>query len=172
MTTIQVSCRVNNMDMTLDVSPFATLATALRTSAGLTATRLGCEEGVCGSCTVLVNGRSLRSCLTLAAQVEGAEIATVEGYAQNKLQARIQAAFIKHYSAQCGFCTSGMMAVIYEFLTDQTIDDHADEKTIRQRLSAVVCRCTGYQPIVAAVQDVARELSRDDGLKVMAASHG
>ncbi|MDA5194129.1 (2Fe-2S)-binding protein [Govanella unica] len=153
---LSIGCTVNDREKRAEVSPLTTLAGLLRDHLGLTATRVGCEEGVCGSCTVLMNGQSVRACLTLAAQADGARIETAEGYGGDPLSVAIQDAFVKYYGAQCGFCTSGMMAVIREYLTDKSVRDHGDETVIRNRLSAVACRCTGYQPIVRLVQSLVR----------------
>jgi aerobic carbon-monoxide dehydrogenase small subunit len=151
--TLQV--HVNGEPRSVTIAPLATLATALRDGLGLTGTHLGCEEGVCGSCTVLVDGRSVRACVTLAAQMQGASITTAEGFAAVPRLRAVQLAFVEHFAAQCGFCTSGMMAVVSEYLADPTIEDHAAEQTIRERLDAVICRCTGYQSIVNAVRSLA-----------------
>lgn len=147
--------KVNGEEYDVRVSPWTTLADALRDEMALTGTRTGCREGECGSCTVLVDGAPLRACLTLALQVEGREVATVEGYADDPLGRRLQQAFVEHHAAQCGFCTSGMLAVARCYLEDDSIADHRDAASIRAALDAVVCRCTGYQPIVVAVASVA-----------------
>ncbi|MDE2411880.1 MAG: 2Fe-2S iron-sulfur cluster binding domain-containing protein [Sphingomonadales bacterium] len=140
--------------------PTTTLAAVLR-GEGAKTVRLGCEEGVCGSCTVLVDGQSQRACLTLAIQVEGAEVKTVESYASEPRLRAIQDAFVAHYAAQCGFCTSGMLGVVAEYLDDPCVPNHADEAAIRNRLNAVVCRCTGYQQIVEAVRALALARKRN-----------
>jgi aerobic carbon-monoxide dehydrogenase small subunit len=160
---VTLQMHVNGEPRSLTVEPLATLATVLRDGLGLTGTHLGCEEGVCGSCTVLVDGRSVRACLTLAAQMQGASIIKVEGFAAVPRLAAVQSAFVEHFAAQCGFCTSGMMAVVSEYLSDRTVDDPAAEKNIRERLNAVICRCTGYQSIVNAVRAlVQRPQAADD----------
>lgn len=153
---IKISLTVNDQQIEAEVQPLTTLATFLRGQLRLKGTNVGCEEGVCGSCTVLLDGYSVRSCLTLAVQANGARVMTVEGYEMEPGLAPIQAALIKHFGAQCGFCTPGMMAVIAEYLADISIQNRADETIIRQRLSAVVCRCTGYQPLVRAVQELVK----------------
>ena len=134
--------------------PTATLAAVLR-DGGIKSVRLGCEEGVCGSCTVLVDGKTRRACLSLAWQVEGGVVETIDSFAQDPRRRAIQDAFVAHYAAQCGFCTSGMLGVVAEYLDDPSVPDHADERAIRSRLNAVVCRCTGYQQIVEAVRALA-----------------
>ena len=156
---VPIRLRVNGAEVSAAVPPLTTLATLLRQS-GCLSVRLGCEEGVCGSCTVLVSGRSQRSCLTLAAQMNGASVTTVEGFAVDPALTAIQDAMIVHFGAQCGFCTSGMLTVIAEYLADSSVPDHADEAAIRTRLNAVVCRCTGYQQIVAAVRSLALERAK------------
>ncbi|MBL8648679.1 MAG: 2Fe-2S iron-sulfur cluster binding domain-containing protein [Sphingosinicella sp.] len=154
MTGVSVSLRINGAAVAAHVAPDLTLADFLRGDQGLKGTHVGCEEGVCGSCTVLADGETLRSCLTLAAQMDGADISTVEGF-DDPAGDRLRKAFAENFAAQCGFCTAGMMAVAREFLADDTIADHRDEAAIRSRLNAVVCRCTGYQAIVAAVRAAA-----------------
>lgn len=124
-----------------------TLADALRSHLGLTGTHLGCEHGVCGACTVLVDGRTVRGCLMLAAQAEDCAITTVEGLACEETLNDLQEAFRSHHGLQCGFCTSGILMSLTELL-DENPD--ADEEAIRLALSGHLCRCTGYQNIVAA----------------------
>lgn len=124
-----------------------TLADALRDSLGLTGTHLGCEHGVCGACTVLVDGRTARGCLMLAAQAENHSITTVEGLAPDGLLNALQEAFRANHALQCGFCTSGILMTLTELLRD---DPNADEEAIRLALSGHLCRCTGYQNIVTA----------------------
>ncbi len=154
MTGVPVHLRINGAAVVAHVAPDLTLADFLRADQGLKGTHIGCEEGVCGSCTVLAGGETLRSCLTLAAQMDGADITTVEGF-DDPAGDRLRKAFAKNFAAQCGFCTSGMMAVAREFLADTSVPDHRDETAIRSRLDAVVCRCTGYRAIVAAVRAAA-----------------
>ena len=156
-----VEVGVNGLRRTAVVCPWTTLADMLRDTFGLYGTRVGCGEGVCGSCTVLIDGGTARSCLTLAAQVDGCEITTIESYADDPFARELQEEFVEHFAAQCGFCTSGMLAVALEYLNDDRIADHADETTIRAHLDAVACRCTGYQPVVAAVKAVARRRAED-----------
>lgn len=151
MTGVSVSLRINGAAVAAHVAPDLTLADFLRGSQSLKGTHVGCEEGVCGSCTVMADGETLRSCLTLAAQMDGADITTVEGF-DDPAGDRLRNAFAENFAAQCGFCTAGMMAVAREFLADDSVADHRDEAAIRSRLNAVVCRCTGYQAIVAAVR--------------------
>ena len=156
MNGVLISLRINGGAVAARVAPDLTLADFLRGEQRLKGTHVGCEEGVCGSCTVLVEGETLRSCLTLATQMDGAEITTVEGF-DDPAGDRLRRAFAQNFAAQCGFCTAGMMAVAREFLADDTVADHRDEAAIRSRLNAIVCRCTGYQAIVAAVRSAVPE---------------
>ena len=137
--------------------PRTTLADFLREELGLTGTHLGCEHGVCGACTILVDGRTARSCLMLAVQAEGHELTTVEGLApvDGPLHP-IQEAFSEKHGLQCGFCTPGFLMSVHELLAE---DPDPDEEEIRRRLSGNICRCTGYQNIVEAVH-YAAELMR------------
>ncbi len=120
----------------------------LREDLGLTGTHVGCEHGVCGACTVLVNGLAARSCLMLAVQASGAELVTVEGLMKDGQLHPLQQAFHEHHGLQCGFCTPGMLLTALDFLAT---NPEPTEVEIRQGLSAVLCRCTGYQGIVKAV---------------------
>ena len=125
-----------------------TLADVLRDELGLTGTKLGCEHGVCGACTILVDGRAVRSCLLFAVQAEGAEITTVEGLDSDGRLDYIQQAFTDNHGLQCGFCTPGMLMTTHALLQD---NPHPSEAEIRVGLSGNICRCTGYQNIVASV---------------------
>jgi aerobic-type carbon monoxide dehydrogenase small subunit (CoxS/CutS family) len=124
----------------------------LREDLGLTGTHVGCEHGVCGACTVLVNGLAARSCLMLAVQANGVEIVTVEGLMKDGTLHPLQQAFHEHHGLQCGFCTPGMLLAALDFLNTNPTPT---ETEIRQGLSAVLCRCTGYQGIVKAVEAAA-----------------
>jgi carbon-monoxide dehydrogenase small subunit len=134
------------------VEPRLSLADFLRDQLGLTGTHLGCEQGICGSCTVLFNGESVRSCLLLAVQAQGGAVLTVEGLAAQAKNGEplhpIQQGFIETLGFQCGFCTPGFLMTIYELLGE---NPSPTEEEIRERLSGNLCRCTGYQNIVAAV---------------------
>jgi carbon-monoxide dehydrogenase small subunit len=134
------------------VEPRLSLADFLRDQLGLTGTHLGCEQGICGSCTVLFNGETVRSCLLLAVQAQGSAILTVEGLAAQADNGEplhpIQQGFIETLGFQCGFCTPGFLMTIYELLRE---NPSPSEDEIRERLSGNLCRCTGYQNIVAAV---------------------
>ncbi|HXF89437.1 MAG TPA: (2Fe-2S)-binding protein [Xanthobacteraceae bacterium] len=133
-----------------------TLADFLRHELGLTGTHLGCEHGVCGACTVLVDGRSARSCLMLAVQADGREILTIEGIApsEDKLHP-LQEAFRDNHGLQCGFCTPGMLTTLLEFLRD---NPDPTEQEVRIAISGNLCRCTGYHGIVLAALDAAKRM--------------
>jgi aerobic-type carbon monoxide dehydrogenase small subunit (CoxS/CutS family) len=132
--------------------PRKLLVDFVREDLGLTGTHVGCEHGICGACTILVNGEAARSCLMLAVQAEGAEILTVEGLAAQGRLHPLQEAFREHHGLQCGFCTPGMLLAALDLLT---VNPSPSEAEIREGISAVLCRCTGYQGIVKAVQAVA-----------------
>src|SRR6195256_2563228 len=140
--------KVNGQDVDLDVEPRLTLADCLRHRLRLTGTHLGCEHGVCGACTVIVDGAAVRSCLVLAVQAEGSSVVTVEGLSSEEALTPLQAAFRKHHALQCGFCTPGMLTTAHALLTEEP---DADADRIRSVLTGNLCRCTGYIPIVEAV---------------------
>jgi carbon-monoxide dehydrogenase small subunit len=141
--------RVNGEVRSASAEPRMTLADFLRDELGLTGTHLGCEHGVCGACTILVDGRTARSCLMLAVQAEGADVRTVEGLAPADGPLHpVQEAFSVKHGLQCGFCTPGFLMTVDELLRD---DPDPDEATIRTALSGNLCRCTGYESIVEAV---------------------
>lgn len=149
---------VNGRAVTLTAPARMTLADLLRDKLELTGTHLGCEHGVCGACTVLVDGRSTRSCIIYAGQLDGAEVTTIEGLSPpDGTLNPIQQAFRERHGLQCGFCTPGLVVTIHELLGD---NPSPTEAAVREALSGNVCRCTGYQGIVAAVLDVARGASR------------
>jgi aerobic carbon-monoxide dehydrogenase small subunit len=129
----------------------------IREDLGLTGTHVGCEHGVCGACTVLIDGEAARSCLMLAVQARDAEIVTVEGLASDGTLHPLQQAFHEHHGLQCGFCTPGMLLTALDFLST---NPDPTEAQIREGLSAVLCRCTGYQGIVKAVEAAAETLRR------------
>ena len=136
------------------------LADFIREHLHLTGTHLGCEHGVCGACTVFLNGRSARSCLTLAVQADGAEIVTIEGLrAHDGTRHPMQQAFHEHLALQCGYCTPGMLVTAIELLQQ---NPNPDEQEVREALSGNICRCTGYQAIVDAVLAVARQRSLNE----------
>jgi carbon-monoxide dehydrogenase small subunit len=147
-----VRLTVNGNPVTLTVPARVTLADTLRDRLGLTGTHLGCEHGVCGMCTVLVDGDAARSCLLFAVQLDGAEIVTVEGLGRPDAQHPLQEAFSRHHALQCGFCTPGFLMSSYDLLADGT---DVEPASLPAELSGVLCRCTGYRNIIAAVADVA-----------------
>ncbi|MGB7076111.1 MAG: (2Fe-2S)-binding protein [Xanthobacteraceae bacterium] len=132
-----------------------TLADFLRHDLGLTGTHLGCEHGVCGACTVLVDGRSARSCLMFAVQANGCDVTTVEGLAPDGQLSALQQAFMDHHGLQCGFCTPGMLITLTELLRENT---EPTEQEVREALTGNLCRCTGYAGIVKAALDAAQRL--------------
>lgn len=152
-----VSVMVNGATRVAVVEPRRTLADFLREDCGLTGTHLGCEHGVCGACTVLLDGRAVRACLIYAVQAEGREVVTVEGLTPSDgTLSPVQAAFRSCHGLQCGFCTPGFVVSVTAFL-----EDHPDPtlEEIRDGLSGNLCRCTGYQGIIAAVQSVAAAMA-------------
>jgi carbon-monoxide dehydrogenase small subunit len=151
MTTMQVSLTVNGQPVSATAEPRRHLADFLREDLLLTGTHIGCEQGVCGACTLFVDGRPIRSCITPAVACQGAEVQTVEGFEDDALMQRIRAAFTRHHGLQCGFCTPGMLATAYDIV--RRLPD-ADAARIRRELSGNLCRCTGYAGIVAAIEDV------------------
>ncbi|MCZ6873197.1 MAG: (2Fe-2S)-binding protein [bacterium] len=145
---------VNEQEIERTVEVRQSLADFLREELDLTGTHLGCEHGVCGACTILLDGQSVRSCLMLAVQSDGARLTTVEGLADGDQLHPLQAAFHAEHGLQCGFCTPGMLLSALELLRD---NDHPSEQQVRVALSGNLCRCTGYQSIVAAVLRAAKE---------------
>jgi carbon-monoxide dehydrogenase small subunit len=141
---------VNGKPAEVAVPARMTLADCLRHELRLTGTHLGCEHGVCGACTIIVNGDAVRACLMLAVQAEGADIVTVEGLSNDEALTPLQASFRKHGALQCGFCTPGMITTAHALLTEEP---DADADRVREVLSGNLCRCTGYIPIVEAVLD-------------------
>jgi carbon-monoxide dehydrogenase small subunit len=152
---VAVSVAVNGRMVSRSVPPRLTLADFLRDELGLTGTHLGCEHGVCGACTVFVDGRSARACLMLAVQVDGARVDTVEGLGVFEETARLRRAFSERGGLQCGFCTPGFLVTAVELLRDTDADKPLSEESVREALSGNICRCTGYQGIVQAVLDAA-----------------
>jgi carbon-monoxide dehydrogenase small subunit len=148
-----VRCTVNGEVIERTVEARRSLADFLREELSLTGTHVGCEHGVCGACTVLIDGEAARSCLMLAVQADGAALTTVEGLMTDGKLHPLQEAFHEHHGLQCGFCTPGMLITALDLLR---VNPQPTEIEIRQGLSAVLCRCTGYQGIVDAVTAVAR----------------
>ena len=152
---MKIALHVNGTPVTREVEARQNLVDFLRYELGLTGSHIGCEHGVCGACTVLVNGEAARSCLMLAVQANGAELLTIEGLMKDGRLHPLQEAFHEHHGLQCGFCTPGMLLTALDLL--QT-NPRPTEAEIRQGLSAVLCRCTGYQGIVKAVEAAAASL--------------
>jgi carbon-monoxide dehydrogenase small subunit len=141
-----------------------TLADFIRQELDLTGTHLGCEHGVCGACTILLNGEAVRSCLMLAVQADGAEVETVEGLADGSKLHPLQKAFNDHHALQCGFCTPGFLMTAVAFLKENPAPTR---EQAREAISGNICRCTGYQPIIDAVVQAAAQLrgSRKESVK-------
>jgi carbon-monoxide dehydrogenase small subunit len=152
---VAISVTVNGKGVRRSVPPRLTLADFLRDELSLTGTHLGCEHGVCGACSVFIDGRSARACLTLAVQVDGMRIDTVEGLDEFEETARLRQSFSEHGGLQCGFCTPGFLITAVELLRDTDAEKPLTEEAVREALSGNVCRCTGYQGIVQAVLDAA-----------------
>ena len=149
-----VRVNVNGKSYERSVEARMTLADFLRSELELTGTHLGCEHGVCGACTVLLNGSAVRSCLLLAVQTDGADILTVEGLAQGEQLHPLQRAFQDQHALQCGFCTPGFLISALAFLREKPRPSEAE---VRDAISGNLCRCTGYQPIVQAILQAAGE---------------
>ena len=148
-----LSLTINGQSIKAEVEPRLNLADFLREHQALTATHVGCEHGVCGACTVWIDGAPARSCITFAAAANGAEITTLEGFEQDPVMGLLREAFADHHGLQCGFCTPGFLMTLVPFL-DENPDPTEDE--IRHALSGNLCRCTGYQHIVNAVKAAAK----------------
>src|SRR5256714_9658069 len=149
-TSMPMRFEVNGKEVAVEVEPRLTLADCLRHHLRLTGTHVGCEHGVCGACTVLVDGKAVRSCLMLAVQAEDSKVVTVEGLSRDEGLTPLQASFRKHGALQCGFCTPGMITTAHALLTEEP---NCDADRVREVLSGNLCRCTGYVSIVEAVLD-------------------
>ena len=156
---IAVRVEINGQQYDREVNHRLTLADFLRENLSLTGTHVGCEQGVCGSCTVLVDGISARACLMLAAQADSAKITTVEGLAHNGVLHPVQHAFWDKHGLQCGFCTPGILISLVELLQ---ADARPTETQVREVLSGHLCRCTGYQNIVAAALEAAARMRESE----------
>jgi aerobic carbon-monoxide dehydrogenase small subunit len=146
-----INIRLNGEEISRSVDDRLSLADFVRDHCLLTGTHIGCEHGVCGACTVLMDGEPVRSCITLAAAADGRDVRTVEGYQGDALMAAIRKAFNLRHALQCGFCTPGMLATAYDMLS--RIPD-LDRDRIRSELAGNFCRCTGYLSIIKAIEDV------------------
>ena len=158
--TRSVVLNVNGASRAISVEPRKTLADAIREDLGLTGTHLGCEHGVCGACTVLLDGEVVRSCLLFAVQAEGAQVTTIEGIGSADALHPMQSAFSQYHGLQCGFCTPGMILAGIDVLS-RNPDPSPQE--IREEMGGNICRCTGYQKIVESVQAAAAEMSNGGG---------
>jgi aerobic-type carbon monoxide dehydrogenase small subunit (CoxS/CutS family) len=145
-----VSFEVNGKRVTVEVEPRMTLVDCLRHKLRLTGTHVGCEHGVCGACTILLDGEAVRACLILAVQAEGCKIVTIEGLSNDEALTPLQASFRRHHAVQCGFCTPGIITTAHALLTEEP---DCDADRVREVLSGNICRCTGYISIVEAVLD-------------------
>ncbi|HUF02528.1 MAG TPA: (2Fe-2S)-binding protein [Gaiellaceae bacterium] len=153
-TAVRIELAVNGQTRSLEVAPRTLLVHALRDELGLTGAHVGCDTSQCGACTVLADGRAVKSCTMLALQAEGAVLTTIEGLASDGELHPVQNAFVEHHGLQCGFCTPGMVLTALDLLSREP---DPDETTIKHALRGNLCRCTGYQPIVESVRAAARE---------------
>lgn len=159
---MHIRLSVNAMDTRVDVEPRTSLADCLREQLRLTGTHLGCEHGVCGACTILLDGRAVRACLVLAVQAQGRSVVTIEGLSNDDALSPIQEAFRRHHGLQCGFCTPGAIVTAHALLSEEP---DADEDRIRDLMSGNFCRCTGYKGIIKAVveaRDVLKKKAAED----------
>jgi carbon-monoxide dehydrogenase small subunit len=151
---MRVKCRVNSDAVEADIDPRLLLSDFLRHDLRLTGTNVGCEMGVCGACTVIVDGRPIRSCLMFAAQADGADIRTVESLSHGDALSPLQDAFHRYHALQCGYCTPGLLMTVQALIDSGKIP--TTEQEVREALSGNICRCTGYQNIVDAVLSFAK----------------
>jgi aerobic carbon-monoxide dehydrogenase small subunit len=155
---LDITLNINGRDHAIRVEARKTLVDAIRDDCGQTGTHIGCEHGICGACTVILDDQAVRACLMFAVQAQGKRIRTVEGLATGDKLHPLQAAFIKHHGLQCGFCTPGFLMLAVNAL--ERDPDIGDEELL-DVLSSNLCRCTGYQNIISAVRDVADQMRRD-----------
>ena len=156
MTAIRL--RINGAAVSYDVPPRLSLADFLRERRNLTGTHLGCEHGICGACTILVDGEPARSCLMLAVACDEREIRTIEGFAGDPVIATLRRNFHQHHALQCGYCTPAMLITARDLILRQCA---GSEREIREGLAGNICRCTGYTNIVTAIAEAAKELGRE-----------
>lgn len=154
----EITLTVNNLSYTVPVQPDETLLTLLREKLDITSPKKGCEMGECGACTVIMNGKTVNSCLVLAIECEGADILTVEGLKPNEGLHPLQKAFIEKGAVQCGFCTPGMLMSAKTLLDE---NPNPTEQDVKEAIAGNLCRCTGYKPIVDAVLDAAEEMRKE-----------
>lgn len=156
----QVALTVNGRKLTVDIEPRTHLADFLREHLRLTATHLGCEHGVCGACTVLINGEPARACIALTVALEGADVKTLEGLADDARMGVLKSSFHEQHGLQCGFCTPGMLISAWDLLRRKP---NSSEREIREAMSGNLCRCTGYQGIVRSIKHAADTLQSTAG---------
>jgi len=149
----QVQLIVNDQEFSQHVEPRMLLSDFLRTELGLTGTHVGCEHGICGACTIMIDGRAARSCLMFAIQANGLRIETIEGLSDTGQIQDLQEAFSRHHALQCGYCTGAMLVIAHDLLKS---DPNPTEESVKDAMSAALCRCTGYWNILEAVQSVVR----------------
>jgi carbon-monoxide dehydrogenase small subunit len=152
---MRFTARVNGIERALEVEPRTLLVSALRDGLGLTGTKIGCDTSRCGACTVLVDGKALKSCTALALSLQGRDILTIEGVAGGEELHPVQVAFREHHGLQCGYCTPGVIMTTLDLLSR---DGNPDDEAIRHALHGNLCRCTGYQGIVESVRAAAAAL--------------
>jgi carbon-monoxide dehydrogenase small subunit len=157
MEKVDITLTINGRDHAIRVEPRKTLVDAIRDDCGQTGTHIGCEHGICGACTVILDDEAVRACLMFAVQAQGKSIRTVEGLAQGDKLHPLQESFIKHHGLQCGFCTPGFLMLVVNVLERQP--DIGDDELL-DVLSSNLCRCTGYQNIIAAVRAAAADMRR------------
>lgn len=150
----RIALKINGERIEADVEPRTTLADFLREHLNLTGTHIGCEHGVCGACTILMDGISARSCIALAAACDGKDIRTIDGFTDDPIINALRESFSREHALQCGYCTPGMLISAYDLVSRYS---DLDEIELRQEMSGNLCRCTGYQGIVNAIQNVLRE---------------
>jgi aerobic carbon-monoxide dehydrogenase small subunit len=163
----RVTLRVNGLEVTKTVEPRMHLADFVREELNLTGTHLGCEHGVCGACTMIVDGRPIRSCISYAVTCAGSDVRTVESFDDDPVMGLLRNAFTRHHALQCGYCTPGMLATAYDIVT--RLHD-ADEARVREELSGNLCRCTGYVGIVAAIREVLKSGPHRTAIRAIASS--
>lgn len=159
---MKISLKVNGRKYTREASETKNLLHFLREDLGLTGTKEGCGAGECGACTIIMNGKTVNSCLILAVEADGAELETIEGEAKNGKLSKLQQAFHNNHAVQCGFCTPGMV-MSAKALLQKNPKPTADQ--IKEAIEGNFCRCTGYQQIIEAVQDASGQLKKKEGLK-------
>jgi carbon-monoxide dehydrogenase small subunit len=156
--TVPLKMNLNGEDIEVEIDPAATLACVLREQLSLTGTKIGCGEGICGACTVLVDGMPVNSCIYAAMKAAGRHVQTIEGLSPDGQLHRLQRAFLEHGAVQCGYCTPGLLLTAAALLRDNS---HPGESEIRRAISGNLCRCTGYTKVVRAIQAAAEADAED-----------